>query len=673
MLAVVLAAFGCRAAPASEAAAEAAAKVEAPELARAGLGVGWIVWESNRSGADRIWIRALDGGAPRRLSGDEPGRDHCCAHLSPDGRRVVYLSLPAARSRSRERVKAGELHLVEIEDRRDRVVAEAARHYGGHRAAVWWSETELVYAHADGTTRRLDLTRGRDEVLARGAPDENGWLIDPTGRWATSDDPSFSDFDSASGRIRQATPLGGCEPYFTADGEYGYWVAGAGGPIDVVELAGRATRTLLRKSDPRLPGDRGYLYFPMISRDRSLLAFGASGGEHDHFRADYDIFLVELDPDRLALAGRVLRVTAHPGVDRYPDVWRLAPPRAPVRRKSVATAAAPPLAAPPPVFLWTTAEAPNRRAPGAPSELLREEGAVWTDRLGRLALAGGRFVAGNESAARVSKALPATNSFTVALLVEPRSLADADGGPLVALTRSPGDRGFLVRLLGDRVELLLRRGKPSAGEPAIALTRLADGGPHHIAFRFSPGRLAAFLDGVRVRSEVVAGDFFHWRPRHLVFGGEADGRASFRGYLSHLRIWDRELDDAELAGEARAALELARGNAAVPRRAVRARLLARSRIPSLDEISPYRRALVVEEWEALEPAADRSAERLRVARWALLDGAPTLPIALPVGTTASLTLEPFTEQPQLETAVVSDTLPPAPHLPLQFAVGLDDG
>src|SRR5262245_6150603 len=68
------------------------AAVSAEEAAR--LGEGFVVWESRRGGAWRIWRRDLDGGGLRQLSPEETGRDHCCAHVSPDGEHVVYLSLP---------------------------------------------------------------------------------------------------------------------------------------------------------------------------------------------------------------------------------------------------------------------------------------------------------------------------------------------------------------------------------------------------------------------------------------------------------------------------------------------------------------------------------------------------------------------------------------------------
>jgi hypothetical protein len=83
------------------------------------------------------------------------------------------------------------------------------------------------------------------------------------------------------------------------------------------------------------------------------------------------------------------------------------------------------------------------------------------------------------------------------------------------------------------------------------------------------------------------------------------------------------------------------------------RLLARSRVPSLQEISPYREALAVARY-AVERVSqgELEAETVRVAEWVLLDGEP---IRGP-SASRSLVLEPFARQPQLESVFLSDTL-----------------
>ena len=78
------------------------------------LGAGQVAWESNRTGEFRIFLRDLAAAEPRQLSPDEPDRDHCCPLFSPDGSRLVYLSLPAGRAGYEDGRATGELRLVDL-------------------------------------------------------------------------------------------------------------------------------------------------------------------------------------------------------------------------------------------------------------------------------------------------------------------------------------------------------------------------------------------------------------------------------------------------------------------------------------------------------------------------------------------------------------------------------
>jgi Concanavalin A-like lectin/glucanases superfamily len=168
-----------------------------------------------------------------------------------------------------------------------------------------------------------------------------------------------------------------------------------------------------------------------------------------------------------------------------------------------------------------------------------------------------------------------------------------------------------------------------------------------------------YVDGRERRALPQPGDFFHWKQGTLRFGAEAGSDDRFRGAISHVALHARELSVEEVRASAERALAVLDDAPAVPYALVEARLLARSRIPTLDEISPYRRALATEEWEVVRPLAGvELSGRVRVARWMLLDGRPTVESAEPLGTLRRLRLEPYADQPQLESVVLSDTLPP---------------
>jgi hypothetical protein len=287
--------------------------------AAARLGEGFLVWESNRSGPWRLWTRRLDGSGLRQLTPDEPGRQHCCGHISPNGEWVTYLSLKGGRKEYVGGTETGELRLLRIDGLEERMLAPRARTHNENRAVVWMNDEELIHLTEDGRTVGVDIETGAQRMLIDQPMEGSGWLLNSDLTFATRGFPSFSVHDG--GTIAAQAPVSGCQPYFSHDGRWGFWTGGAGGPIYRVELASGNVTTLLRKNDSRLPAERGYVYFPMASRDGRLFAVGASKGRHDHFEADYEIFIFASDPRTLEPEGESVRFTFDRGVDRYPDVW----------------------------------------------------------------------------------------------------------------------------------------------------------------------------------------------------------------------------------------------------------------------------------------------------------------------------------------------------------------
>lgn len=636
-----------------------------------------VVWESNRSGEFRIWRQDLPGGTPRQISADSPGRDHCCAKLSPDGSRLVYLSLPGgARKYSAD---VGRLHLVDADGGRDRVLLAEARHYGEHRAAVWWGEDDLVYIDGANATHRLRLSTGATSALATSPPVSTtgeGWLVAPGGRVATGNTPTLSDWSPERG-VSVRPSLGGCQPAFSNDGRFAVWSAGAGGPIDVMDLATRRSWTVLEKGDPHLPAERGYSYFPMLSNDGSQLAVGVSTGEHDHFRADYDIYVLELDPRTLLPAGTARAVAPHPAVDRFPDLYREARQTLPTLAATGRPAgsgdatAAPAVDRRGQVFLWQRADAENRIAPGSPSEVLQAHGLAWVDRHRALALGGGYYSAPAESARRLAEALVAKHQLTLSLLVAPASLDER--GPIVALSDGPRARNFVLRQEGREIHFVLRTSDSAREGVAVPIARLASTAPTHLLLTFSPGRLAVFVDGEApggaTQPVALPGDLFHWRPRALQFGAEAQSEERWHGTIAEVGLWNRPLSGPEVAAEAARLRTLVGKRPAAARAELELRLLASSPAPALEEISPYREALVVDEFEVVRQISGPpvAKPRIRVARWAILDGQVLTPPRL--GEVSRRVVEPFSEQPQLEPFFLADRLPAEAEMPLYFDLG----
>lgn len=292
------------------------------------LRAGFVVWESNRTGAWRIFRKDLGTGRVRQLSPEEPGRSHVAAHISPEGRRVVYLSYPEGMDGYR---RQGEevvvpMWVVEADGRGEaRVLIGNARAYGEHRAAVWLSERELVYVDERYQTRVMDVETGEGRALIAGRPGgvlwDHGYLPDPTLRYATSGVPNFGWLEGEERRFVSRGQMEGCQPFFTREGAWGYWMGGVGGPLMRVRMASGEMEAVLERDDARMPAGWGYLYFPHISACRRALVIGASPGEHDHNRADYELFLLPLDAGGLAVSGAAVRLTRDGGTDRFPEIF----------------------------------------------------------------------------------------------------------------------------------------------------------------------------------------------------------------------------------------------------------------------------------------------------------------------------------------------------------------
>lgn len=806
---------------ASDEVQRAPSALPADELAA--LGDGFVVWESRRSGDWRIWRRGFDGGPPTQLTHERSDRQHCCAHLSPDGRRLAYLSLAKGEEIYPEDVADGELRLLDLESGEERTLVPTAQTYYEHRAAVWKDDASLIYIGGDGRTRLLDLASGESKLLTARAQlhQRHGWLIDPTLSYAiTGLKTSFSPYDRERRAIVEEPAFGGCQGYFSHDGRWGFWAGGAGGPLSAIDLATRRVVTVVEKSDARLPADRGYLYFPNLSTDGMLFTFAASNDEHHHFEGDYDVFVARVDPLSFELLGRPVRLTDDPGTDRFPDVYHAplelgraggeaplsvdlgaavadpagwswswgddGPARAPgrhvyaepgvyevrarrgdeeLRGQVLVQPAAPPrvlearqvgaaklelrfdeaidaaaaelrfasgrkigrwvagddgltltieLAAPLDaadrlivegvtdraqrpnrmprseveiaaprwpsdrrglVFLWRDGDSPNRIVDPTTGEeascLLEYRGVAWLDHDYAMVLRDGAFVAADGDAARVVFNCKKTNQLSFEMALAPHFASAREPGRVVSLA-GEGRIAFIVEQRGRKIFLRLRTAHNEAGPgDAFELAELPARRPSHLAVAYEPGRLRAWVDGeAALDTGALQGGFFNWKYRPLTFGSGADGGDPWAGTLESVAIYNRLLDAAEVAENHRRLAAERAEREAVPRLRVKARLEAVSEAPTLEQISPYREALVVYDYRVLEVVGGRfDGGRLRVAHPAILDRQRLPILERRPGSVHQLLLEPFGDNPQVESWFVSDTLDEDFSIPLFYDVG----
>lgn len=322
------------------------------------------------------------------------------------------------------------------------------------------------------------------------------------------------------------------------------------------------------------------------------------------------------------------------------------------------------------LLAWRTAGAANTLADpaGGPDRAatLTPRGGAELDRDGAMVVGDGVFVADQASASAVVSGARDTNELSVELVVTGR-----DGDGVLLASGVAGQENFVLAVRQGRLVFAVRakaRGPGSLQEAVLAPLGAA-GASRHVAVTFTPGHVVLYLDGeTAAESGAITGDFFPWRERAFAVGGRPDGGEPWRGRLEGIALYNRVLSPGEVAEDALRYRRLLAERAAVDRVVVVAVRGARSRVPTLDEITPYRRALVVVEYRVESLVEGTAPERIRVARWAIQDGAGVPEARLPEGTRERLVLEPYTAQSQLEAVYLGDTLPRAPGVPLLFAV-----
>ena len=103
---------------------------------------------------------------------------------------------------------------------------------------------------------------------------------------------------------------------------------------------------------------------------------------------------------------------------------------------------------------------------------------------------------------------------------------------------------------------------------------------------------------------------------------------------------------------------------------LKVKLLAKSKIPTLSDIAPYREALVFYEYSVRKRLEGKfKGKKLRVAHWAIYDNQPQKIGEVKIGSSHTLNLYPYQQFGEFESLYTSDTLPLDADIPLYHDVG----
>jgi hypothetical protein len=246
-----------------------------------------------------------------------------------------------------------------------------------------------------------------------------------------------------------------------------------------------------------------------------------------------------------------------------------------------------------------------------------------------------------------------TGAFTLEFVAAAASVDDTGPRRIISLSKAGNDLCFSVGQSADKLLFRLRTRETGPGGQEVEIAPVEPGRLYRVAVGFARGVLTAWVDGRQViETDAVPGGLSDWPDdARLIFGDEwgANG-LQWNGLLEGVAIYDRKITDEEAVRKA----ELyAAKLAARPERPVETaelELVRRHEPPDLEEISPYRRALVLNLYKVVgdSPVADANGE-VRVAEWVLLDGEePKANQGLQSGIRRTMRLQRYEDHPQLE-------------------------
>jgi hypothetical protein len=291
------------------------------------------------------------------------------------------------------------------------------------------------------------------------------------------------------------------------------------------------------------------------------------------------------------------------------------------------------------------------------------------DRFGQWALpcGNGGCVPLATSGYAASKALEAvydkTGGFTIELVFATRQVRQRSGagkyedpeGAVYPLIVGTSDAGVMVQQLDDALRLKV------AGQPAVQIGTLTDTRPHHLVVTSTPGRLQAWIDGVKTAdsTDMQGKAKINWS--NVSLGREAKYKpAPWQGWIDAAAVYVRPMEEAEVKANAAAFAAIIAARKMPERIVAEVNLVATSKTPTPEQIAPYRNALVINEYEVVSVLEGKlDAKKIRVAEWGVRDTKPAKDrMFVPQRfRNRYIHLEPSDSSPQMERELVFDTLP----------------
>ena len=319
------------------------------------------------------------------------------------------------------------------------------------------------------------------------------------------------------------------------------------------------------------------------------------------------------------------------------------------------------------VFLWETERQGNFCRDNARGWFdpvrMNPWGQARFDRFGAMLLEGGAMYA-SDTARCITERCRTTGEWSLeATLTTANAFQGRPGRPrrIIGCNRDGGpDFSFsLDQEAGNlSVALTLQDGNNAPKAERALLGPVTAEQPQHVVVSYASGTLRGWLNGKLTVEKDMSGRL-PWRnstfTEGLHFGGREPMGTLWRGKIEGVAIYCRALSAADAQGNSKSYFEVLKARPQIRRTRLIAKLTAKAAVPRLEEIAPYRNALVVHEYDVLQVAQGKyRGKKIRVAHWGLLDAQPTSVTRVQAGAQCELLVEPYTDHPEVEQQMLRD-------------------
>jgi dipeptidyl aminopeptidase/acylaminoacyl peptidase len=280
---------------------------------------GLVVWSSNRTGNHELHLLDLRTRSVRQLT--HTPQVEFFSRFSPDGRRILFTRSQREYVSPRDPT-AWDVYVMNVDGSGERLLAR-----GGY-SPQWAPSGDAIIFLRGPQVIRLALDRGgpgQESVLLDGpsTPGIEGGMETPelsadgTRLAVTVRSRRYGGVavvDLATRAVTRLSRGSACQLTWMPGSDALLWMESRGNGGTQVAIGGPERPPGVFMD---LPGAYSHEYFPRVSNDGRWLVWGAAASGHEHDRADYEIFVWQVDRP----VSEVIRLTNHPGNDQWPDLY----------------------------------------------------------------------------------------------------------------------------------------------------------------------------------------------------------------------------------------------------------------------------------------------------------------------------------------------------------------